>query len=83
MSSQYESLELMTLTCSSKVCSFGKQVVEKVEVRPEGLGSGRAATLGVQTQWTRSHNSPGFGGAFMVGWDGVGVPASGTGGFNA
>ncbi|XP_028812557.1 transcriptional enhancer factor TEF-1-like isoform X2 [Denticeps clupeoides] len=41
VSSQYESSENMTITCSTKVCSFGKQVVEKVETEYPCVENGR------------------------------------------
>ncbi|KAL4233000.1 Transcriptional enhancer factor TEF-3 [Mactra antiquata] len=41
VNSQYESSENMTITCSTKVCSFGKQVVEKVETEYPRFENGR------------------------------------------
>ncbi|XP_035517378.1 TEA domain family member 3 b isoform X4 [Morone saxatilis] len=50
VSSQYSSLENMTITVSTKVCSFGKQVVEKVETEYARLEGGKCVY--------RIHRSP-------------------------
>lgn len=50
VSSQYGSLENMTITVSTKVCSFGKQVVEKVETEYARLEGGKCVY--------RIHRSP-------------------------
>ncbi|CAH1717936.1 unnamed protein product [Chironomus riparius] len=41
VSSHFESNENVVITCSTKVCSFGKQVVEKVETEYSRLENGR------------------------------------------
>ncbi|XP_028261141.1 TEA domain family member 3 b isoform X5 [Parambassis ranga] len=50
VSSQYSSIENMTITVSTKVCSFGKQVVEKVETEYARLEGGKCVY--------RIHRSP-------------------------
>lgn len=45
VSSQNENMESMIITCSTKVSSFGKQVVEKVDVGSHTVDAGQTGVV--------------------------------------